>query len=73
MNLPSIFGTETVDTILASFNTQRDKLRGIADKLQEAAKREQEEAERLKVQAEGKAEEASRAIRVAQKIADLVG
>ncbi len=73
MNLPSIFGTETVDSILANFNTQRDKLRAIADKLQETAKREQSEAEQLCLAAEQKAEEAGRAIRVAQKIADLVG
>jgi hypothetical protein len=73
MNLPSIFGTETVDTILANFNAQRDKLRAISDKLQEAAKREQSEAEQLRLAAEAKTEEAARAIRVAQKIAELVG
>lgn len=73
MNLPSIFGTETVDTILANFNAQRDKLRAISDKLQEAAKREQEQAEALKLAAQAKSDEASRAIRVAQKIAELVG
>jgi alkylation response protein AidB-like acyl-CoA dehydrogenase len=73
MNLPSIFGTETVDTILANFNAQRDKLRAISDKLQEAAKREQSEAEQLRLAAEAKNKEADRAIRVAQKIAELVG
>lgn len=73
MNLPSIFGTETVDTILANFNAQRDKLRAISDKLQEAAKREQSEAEQLRLAAEAKNEEAARAIRVAQKLAELVG
>jgi hypothetical protein len=73
MSLPSIFGTETVDTILANFNAQRDKLRAISDKLQEAAKREQSEAEQLRLAAESKNEEAARAIRVAQKIAELVG
>lgn len=73
MNLPSIFGTETVDTILANFNAQREKLSLISEKLQAAAAREQSEAEQLRASADAKCAEAARAVRVAQKIAELVG
>jgi hypothetical protein len=73
MNLPSIFGTETVDSILANFNAQRDKLSAISEKLQAAAAREQVEAEQLRASADAKCAEAARAVRVAQKITELVG
>ncbi len=73
MNLPTIFGTETVDSILSTFEAQREKLKALSLKLQDAAKREQEQAEALRLAAETKAEEAARATRVAQRIAELVG
>lgn len=73
MKLPTIFGAKTVDSILANFETQQNKLRALAIKLQDAAKCEQEKAAALKAAAEAKDTEADRAYRVAQKIAELVG
>lgn len=72
MDLKSLLGMETVDSILASFETQREKLRGLSIKLQDAARRESEEAAALQLASEAKRGEAERALRVAQKISDLV-
>lgn len=72
MDLKSLLGIETVDSILSSFDAQREKLRTLSTKLQDAARRESEEAETLRAASEAKREEAKRALRVAQKISDLV-
>jgi hypothetical protein len=72
MNLTNLLGNQTVDSILSSFEAQREKLKILSDKLQEAAKREENEAAALKAAAEAKSVEAARALRVAHKISQLV-
>lgn len=72
MNLKSIIGGESVDSILAQFETQRGKLQALAGKLREAAEKQKTEADALLEQSKAKGAEANRALRVATKIGELI-
>lgn len=72
MDFKNLFGTQTVDGILAAFDKQRDKLLVLSSNLREAAAKHQQEADALAAKVKAKREEADRALRVSAKISDLI-
>lgn len=73
MNIKSLIGLETVDSILAQFNTQQEALRTLAAKLGTRCQAKHEEGQRIIAVANDLGHERDRAIRVAERIANLVG
>lgn len=68
----ALFTADTVDSILASFETHKAKLAALATKLREGAAKDKAEADALLEQSKAKSDEALRAARVADKIGKLI-
>lgn len=71
--IKTLFGTQTVDSILASFEAQREALRTIAGKLGESSAAKTDAANKLLEESRLHDAERERALRVAKRIGELVG
>lgn len=69
----TLFGTDTVDSILAAFNTQREALLAIAQRHGAKAAEKSTAAQVLLEEAASLEAERERALRVSERIANLVG
>lgn len=72
MGIKSLVGLETIDSILAAFDTQRQALRNIASKLDDKSAAKKSQANALFAEAKAHADESLRALRVAERIDKLV-
>lgn len=73
MSIKSLIGLDTVDSILAAFNSQRDALLAIAQRHGTKAAEKSVAAQALLEEAAGLEAERERALRVSERIANLVG
>lgn len=73
MQIKSLFGTQTVDSILASFEDQREALCNLAAKLGESSAAKTDAANKLLEESRLAGAEQERALRVAKRIGELVG
>lgn len=72
MSLKALVGLETVDSILASFEAQRTALQGLSAKKRSAAQAKKDQADELQRIAAAETAEAERALRIADRIGNLV-
>jgi hypothetical protein len=72
MSLKALVGLETVDSILASFEAQRTALQNLSAKKRSAAQVKKDQADELQRTAAAETAEAERALRIADRIGELV-
>lgn len=72
MDFKNLFGVRSVDGILASLEKQRDRLQDLSGKLRDQTAKHHQEADALAAKIKAKRDEAYRALRVADKISNLI-
>lgn len=73
MSIKSLIGLETVDSILSAFNVQHAALLAIAERQATKSAQKTDAAKALQLEAAALDAERTRALRVADRIANLVG